>query len=58
LSLKSLVEFYAQTTQKKIQINWGARPYRFREVMIPWSKGIGIEGWRPRVGLEEGLKQK
>jgi nucleoside-diphosphate-sugar epimerase len=57
LSLKSLVELYAKINQKKIKINWGARPYRVREVMIPWSKGIWIPGWRPRVGLVEGLKR-
>jgi len=58
LPLKSLVEFYAQTTQKRVHINWGARPYRFREVMIPWTNGFWIEGWQPRIELLEGLKQQ
>lgn len=56
LPLRSLVKLYAQLTQKRININWGARPYRYREVMIPWTKGLGIQGWQPRVKLEDGIK--
>ena len=58
LPLKLLVDLYVETTQKKIHINWGARPYRFREVMIPWTKGFGIEGWRPTIELLDGLKKQ
>ncbi len=58
LPLNTLVELYAQMTKKNVSVNWGARPYRFREVMSPWTQGCGIEGWRPRIELVEGLKQQ
>lgn len=57
LPLKTLVELYAQMTKQKIPVNWGARPYRFREVMSPWNKGCLIEGWHPKIDLGKGLKQ-
>lgn len=33
------------------------RPYRKREVMVPWNKGENVPGWSPKVSLEEGIKQ-
>ena len=39
-----------------LKMEWGGRPYRFREVMVPWSKGGPVPGWSPQIGLEEGLK--
>jgi nucleoside-diphosphate-sugar epimerase len=56
LPLKDLVETYAKVTDRHVTVNWGARPYRPREVMTPWSNGQPIEGWRPKIDLEEGLK--
>jgi nucleoside-diphosphate-sugar epimerase len=54
-SLRQIVELYAKVTKKKIGASWGARPYRQREVMTPWSKGKRLPGWRPKIGLEEGI---
>lgn len=39
-----------------VRVRWGARPYRPREVMVPWS-GPRLPGWRPRVRLAEGLRR-
>ncbi len=55
LPLKNLVETYAKVANRPVNVNWGARPYRAREVMVPWSNGQLIGGWRPRVSLAEGL---
>ncbi|HVA65306.1 MAG TPA: NAD(P)-dependent oxidoreductase [Elusimicrobiota bacterium] len=54
-SLRQVVELYSRVMKKKIPASWGARPYRKREVMIPWSKGKRLPGWRPKIGLEEGI---
>jgi len=54
-SLRQIVQLYSRVMKKKIPASWGARPYRKREVMIPWSKGKRLPGWRPKIGLEEGI---
>jgi len=55
MPLKELVELYCKVTDKKISIEWGGRPYRFREVMITWNEGETLPGWQPRISLEEGI---
>ena len=57
MTLKELVNMFEKVTGKKLNINWGKRPYRPREVMIPWEKGKAIPGWKPRVSLEEGIRK-
>ena len=56
-TLKELVTIYEKTTQKKLNINFGGRPYREREVMIPWQKGHTVPGWQPKVSIEEGIEK-
>ena len=58
LPLKELVELYAKVTGQTVNVNWGARPYRDREVMKTWDKGQLIEGWKPQIALEAGLQEK
>ncbi len=53
--LRDLVELYGQVTGRVLPIEWGGRPYRPREVMVPWNTGAIVPGWLPKVGLEEGL---
>ncbi|MBW2596845.1 MAG: NAD(P)-dependent oxidoreductase [Deltaproteobacteria bacterium] len=57
ISLKDLVTVYGRIVKKPMPINWGGRPYRFREVMVPWNKGKNLPGWKPKVGLIEGIKR-
>jgi len=56
-TLKQLASIYEQATDTKLHINWGARPYREREVMMPWVDGVVVPGWKPKVGIEEGIKE-
>lgn len=56
LPLKKLVELYAAVTEQALHVNWGARPYRYREVMVPWNRGIGLLGWYPSVSLTAGIR--
>jgi hypothetical protein len=51
------VETYSKATGRSINVNWGARPYRFREVMTTWCNGKSIESWNPKVSLDDGLKK-
>jgi nucleoside-diphosphate-sugar epimerase len=55
ISLKELVNLYAELTKQTILVNWGARPYRFREVMVPWNCGVKINNWTPRRTLVKSL---
>jgi nucleoside-diphosphate-sugar epimerase len=57
IKLKDLVAAYARLLGRDLPIQWGGRPYRSREVMIPWHSGTALPGWQPRVSLEEGLSQ-
>ena len=55
LPLRDIAALYAQVSGKPLNIEWGGRPYREREVMVPWQNYRGVPGWRPRVGLAQGL---
>lgn len=57
LPLKELVQLYAEVTKQTVNVNWGARLYRYREVMVPWNCGVGLAGWRPKLTLEEGMQK-
>jgi nucleoside-diphosphate-sugar epimerase len=57
VSLKELVNTYEQVTGKKLPIRWGGRPYRPREVMVPWNTGEKLPGWESRIALLEGIKR-
>ena len=54
-TLREVIELYSSVTGRRVDVVWGGRPYRDREVMIPWS-GDPLPGWRPAVPLVEGLR--
>jgi len=55
MSLRDLVELYAQLAGVNVRVNWGGRPYRLREVMVPATRVPVLPGWQPRVGLHDGI---
>lgn len=55
-SLREIVNLIEKTLHRPIHIDWGGRPYRPREVMIPWSHGASLPGWQALVRLEDGIK--
>lgn len=54
--LKDLVATLRKLSGKRLEVEWGGRPYRAREVMHTWDVGQCLPGWSPQVTLEEGLK--
>ena len=56
LQLKELVALYGKVMGKELPIRWGERPYREREVMVPWRTGAALPGWRAKVRLEDGMR--
>jgi len=47
MSIKDLVKEVEQVTGKKLHVEWGARPYRDREVMEPYGKLDYLPDWKP-----------
>lgn len=56
-SIKTIVETFERLSGKHLQVEWGARPYRPREIMWPWDRGEKLPGWAPRVDLAEGVRR-
>jgi nucleoside-diphosphate-sugar epimerase len=57
LRLKEFVALYNEVAPRPVQVEWGARPYRARETMQPWTQGEVLPGWQPKIGLREGLRE-
>lgn len=56
-SLKELSKIFEKATNSKLNIIWGGREYRQREVMQPWEKGELVPSWSPKYTLEEAIKK-
>lgn len=56
ISIRNLAKLAETVSGKKLNIVWGGRPYREREIMIPSFKGTALPGWSPRIQLKDGLK--
>lgn len=55
ISLKNLSALFEQVNNVKLDITWGGRPYREREVMKPYI-GTLVNGWNAKIDIEEGMK--
>lgn len=56
-NLKEIAGIFEKVSGKKLQIVWGGRPYREREIMCPWQKGTPLPGWKAKLSLEDGIKK-
>ena len=57
MPLKELAKVYEKATKQTLNITWGERPYRDREVMLPWDKGIAVPGWKQNTSLENAIQK-
>ena len=57
IPLREVVKIFENVAGKKLSIVWGGRPYRVREVMVPWSSYKLLPGWQPKVSLQDGIKK-
>lgn len=55
--LKELAAIFEEVNGVKLNINWGGRNYRDREVMVPWDKAKDIPDWNPLVSITDGIKK-
>jgi nucleoside-diphosphate-sugar epimerase len=56
-TLKQLASIFEEVTGYKLNINWGERAYRPREIMIPWTNGQRLPLWESKIGVREGIKK-
>lgn len=57
MRLRDIVQLFQETSGRTLDIGWGERPYRPREVMQPYNRGKSVPGWRPAVSLRTGLAE-
>lgn len=57
IQLKDLIDKFELVTGKKLNIIWGGRSYRKREVMKLWDAYEPLPGWNVEINLEEGLQK-
>ena len=57
VQLRELATIYEEVTDSTLNIEWGGRPYRSREVMQLWSRGKILPGWSTKISLREGIKK-
>ncbi|AXF85917.1 CDP-abequose synthase [Ephemeroptericola cinctiostellae] len=55
-TLKHIAETYEKLSGKALAIDWGARPYRTREVFTPWQESQALPNWSAKVSLEDGIR--
>lgn len=55
MPLKKLAKVYESATGKTLDITWGERPYRDREVMLPWNKGLLVPKWKQNTSLKDAI---
>lgn len=56
MRLSDLVALFEAATGYRLPIQWGERPYRAREVMVPWKSFAMLPGWNPQIALEDGIR--
>ena len=57
IPLREVVKTFEDVVGKKLSIEWGGRPYRQREIMIPWRTFKTLPGWSPKINLRDGIKK-
>jgi len=56
LTLKELANLFEKIAGKKLNINWGTREYRQREVMTSYNKGELVPNWKQKYSLKDAIK--
>ena len=57
VSLKELSKIFEDVTSSKLNINWGERYYREREVMMPYSVGKIVPNWNQKYSLRQAIQK-
>lgn len=57
LKLRDVAAVFEQVSGSSLNINWGAKSYRDREVMTPACAGKPLPGWQSRISLAGGIAE-
>lgn len=57
ISLREVVKTFEEIIEEKLNIQWGKRNYRDREVLEPWNNGEILPNWKTKNNLKQGLKK-
>lgn len=54
-TLKELSNIYEEVTSTKLNINWGGKPYKEREIMEPILSNKILTGFKHKVSIRDGI---
>ena len=54
-SLKSIIALYEHKVGKRMNVRFGGRPYKAREVMVPFKHYNVLPNWNAKIMINEGL---
>jgi len=57
MTLKDIINTFESVIDKKINVNFGGKPYKNREVMKPFSEYRSLPNWIAKVDIIEGFKK-
>jgi nucleoside-diphosphate-sugar epimerase len=55
MTVREVVERVEAVTGSSINVNWGVRPARPREMRTDWIFGSALPGWQPEVSFDDGI---
>jgi CDP-3, 6-dideoxy-D-glycero-L-glycero-4-hexulose-4-reductase len=55
ISLKAMIAMFSGILERPINVNFGARPYKDREIMNPSENYSKLPNWKAVISLEDGL---
>jgi nucleoside-diphosphate-sugar epimerase len=58
VTLKELIDIFEEGTGKKINVNWGGRSYRKREVMNIWNGYSVLPDWEATQNIKKTFNKK
>lgn len=56
-TLKELAQIFEDVTSTKLNINWGGRPYKSREIISPIDSCKILPGFQHKVSLTQGIRK-
>ena len=55
ISLRTMIEKFERILNIKLNVNYGKRPYKDREIMTPCESYVKMPNWEHKINLEQGL---
>ncbi|WP_299483553.1 NAD(P)-dependent oxidoreductase [uncultured Roseibium sp.] len=56
ITVRELARVVETVSGRAMNVNWGARPYRSNQLMVPFV-GPKLSGWEPKIKIAEGVEE-